>query len=336
MGAERQVAICDLNGEASRGTEIRAHAPITWDEIGGIASTSTPFSHQSETSGHNSKVVDDSVRRFVWRSPRDLHPHPALQRYGVAATTAERNKLAQQDDPAFQQAIEITTRGTILDGLPQWHQALNVDKVLCIQYSLTDEQALEWLLKRHRRRNGWNKYCRIVTALELEPKFRQDALANQKAAGQKTELSGLTKAEKMHVRSKLAELADVCEAYIDYVKELRDEADESILQALECGEISIYWAWTLLKFSRSGQRQILANRRAEKAASVTYPRPRKPQTVSVDPSRMLQVWRLLVARDARDIKCSVVSIGTKRVEIRVQINEELFTSMQSQGELKLL
>jgi hypothetical protein len=171
--------------------------------------------------------------------------------------------------------------------------------------------------------------------LELEKKLRQE-VANQRADVQKKgSLSDLTKGEEMHVRSKLAKLAGVCEAYIDYVKQLRKEAHLSILQALERGEISIHWAWTLLTFSKSEQSEILENRRTAKAVRVAYPRPRKPKTISIDPSRVLQLWRVLAARDARDIKCTVVSIDDKKLEIRVQINEELFTSMQSQGELKL-
>jgi hypothetical protein len=50
---------------------------------------------------------------------------------------------------------------------------------------------------------------------------------------------------------------------------------------------------------------------------------------------MLQVWQVLAAGDARNIQCTVVSIDGKKVEIRMQINEELFTGMQSQGELNL-
>jgi len=79
--------------------------------------------------------------------------------------------------------------------------------------------------------------ARILTALQLEPKFRQEALANQFAGGQNKGLSNLTKAAEMHVRLKLAERADVCEAYIDYVKQLRDDAHADILQALELGEV---------------------------------------------------------------------------------------------------
>jgi hypothetical protein len=269
----------------------------------------------------------------VWLSPRELHPHPTLERYGIALTTVEHNRIAQQDDAAFQEAVEITTAGTILDGYAQWKTALDAhcSQILCIEYSLTDEQAIEWLLRRHRRRNGWNSYCRVVVVLELENNFKEEVATQRRAAS----LSNLTKGEEMHVRSKLAKLAGVCEAYIDYVKQLRKEAHPSLLQALERGEISIHWAWTLRTFSKFEQSEILENRRTAKAVRVAYPRSRQPKTMSLDPSRLLQVCQVLATRDARDIKCTVVPIDNKKIEIRVQINEELFTSMQAQGELKL-
>lgn len=334
-GAKGQIAGSEGLHEMSATDEARALAPVTWDEIG-ETSPSAVRPH-SEVSGDRSKLTDAVGRRFVWFAPRELHPHPSLERYGIATTTAEHNRIIQQDDAAFQEAVEITTAGTILDGYAQWKKALDAhcSQILCIEYSLTDEQAIEWLLRRHRRRNGWNSYCRVVVVLELEKKFSQE-VANQRAGGQKNgSLSNLTKGEERHVRSKLAKRAGVCEAYIDYVKQLRKEAHPSILQALERGEITIHWAWTLLTFSKSEQGEILENRRSTKAVRVAYPRPRKPKTISMDPSRMLQVWQVLAARDARDIKCTVVSIDDDKVEIRVQINEELFTSMQSQGEVKL-
>jgi hypothetical protein len=81
----------------------------------------------------------------VWLSPGKLHPHPTLERYDIAWLQAERNKIARQDDALFHATIEITASRTILDGSAQWKSALGAkcSRVLCIEYSLTDEQALE-------------------------------------------------------------------------------------------------------------------------------------------------------------------------------------------------
>jgi hypothetical protein len=332
-GTERQVADSHGERETRRSDEVRPRPPLCWDEIGRPESVLSASRFHSAVSEGQSKVAHDYSRRFVWLSPRALHPHPALERYGIALTTVEHNRIAQQDDAAFQEAVEITTTGTILDGYAQWKTALHAhcSQILCIEYSLTDEQAIEWLLQRHRRRNGWNKYCRIVVVLELENKLKEEVATQRNAAS----LSNLTKGEERHVRSKLAKLAGVCEAYIDYVKELRKEAHSSLLQALERGEISIHWAWTLLEFPKCEQSEILENRRTAKAVRVAYPRSGQPKNMSLDPSRLLQVCEVLATRDARDIKCTVVPIDDNKIEIRVQINEELFTSMQSQGDLKL-
>ena len=135
----------------------------------------------------------------------------------------------------------------------------------------------------------------------------------------------------MHVRLKLAEWADVCEAYIDYVKKLRDEAHADILQALELGEVSIYWAWTLRNLSKAEQRNVLEDRRVHKAVRLALRRPHKRQTVSIDRNRVPPALGALLARDTGEITFTVIPISGKRVAI----SEELFASMQSKGELEL-
>jgi len=335
-GAEGQIAGSDGQREMSPTDDARAVAPVTWDEIGnGSRNAGTPRSRPF--SADQSTAADAFGCRFKWLPPGKLRPHPILQRYGIAPRTAEHNKIVQQDDAALQQAIDVTTDGIILDGYPQWKAALDSGRslVLCIEHALNEQQQIEWLLRRNKGRKGWNAFCRIMTALALELKLRGEARHNQFAGGQKKVLSNLTKAQKRRVRAKLAELAHTCEAYIDYVKQLVDEADEKILQALERGEISIHWAWTLLKFSKSEQREILEHRGNDKAVQAAYPRPRKQKSVSIDRSRMRQIWRVLDARDAGEIKCSVVSIDDDSVEIRVQMKRDLFTKAQAQGELEL-
>jgi hypothetical protein len=334
-GTGKQIPSFDGYPEMSRADEARVLAPVAWDEIGkGSPIAGDP---ERELSAVQSSVADVFGCRFIRLSPGKLHLHPNLKRYGIASATAQLNKILQQDESAPQEPVDVTRDGAILDGYPQWKTALDTgcDQILCIEHSLTGEQELEWLLRRHKRRNGWNPFCRIMTALQLEPKLKREAQANQIVGGQHKGLSNLTKAAQKHVRSKLAKLADTCEAYIDYAKKLRNEADDCILQALERGEITIHRAWVLLQCSRSEQRDILENRRVEKAVRQAYPRPRKLQTFSIEPAQMLQVWPLLVADKAGKIKCSVIPIGGKRVEFRVQIDEAQFARMQSQGELKL-
>jgi hypothetical protein len=312
--------------------EASTLAPVRWDEIG--KGSPNTIGRQRRVPADQPMSPDAPI--FRWVPPGELHLHPTLERYGIAATTAERNKVVQGNHIVLREPVDVTTDGTILDGDLQWKAALNDGRklILCVKHSLTDYEQVAWLLWRHRRRNGWNNYCRILIALEFESKFKKAALDNQIAGGRTKGLSSLTKAEEMHVRSKLAELADVCEAYIDYVKQLRGGADVEILQALESGEISISWAWNVLRFSKSEQRNILENRRAEKAVRLAYSRPRK-RTFPLNPAQLREVWQQFVADYAGPIRCSVIPIGSKRVEFRVQVDEALLTRIQSQGELYL-
>jgi hypothetical protein len=271
--------------------------------------------------------------RFRWVPPGELHLHPALERYGIAATTAERNKFVQGNRTAFREPVDVTTDGTILDGYLQWTAAVNEGRklILCVEHSLAEYERVEWLLWRHRRRNGFNKYCRILIALEFESKLRKAALDNQSAGGRTKGLSILTKAAEMHVRSKLAELADVCEAYIDYVKQLRAGADSKILQALEGGEISIHWAWKLLRFSQDEQRSILEEHRIDKAVRLAHRRRPKRNPVPMTQAIATETMRSLAAIDITGLTISVLEISGKRLVI----SKELFTSMQSPRQLEL-
>jgi len=314
--------------------DARAVAPVTWDEIGnGSRNAGTPRSRPF--SADQSTAADAFGCRFKWLPPRKVRPHPILQRYGIAATTAERNKNLQQDQATLQEPIHVTTDGVILDGFPQWKAALDAGRelVLCVERSLNEEQQIEWILQKNRRRNGWNAFCRIMTALELEPILRAQARNNQVIGGEKKLLSNLTKAQQKHVRTKQSKLADTCPAYIDYSKRIRDDADDSVIRALERGEVPIYWAWKLLKFSKPEQKEMLEGRRIQKSVQQALPRHRR-KPVSIDPKKTRRLLRALEALKPDEMKCSVASIDEK-VEIRVAIEKQLFTSLQAQGELNL-
>jgi hypothetical protein len=256
-----------------------------------------------------------------------------LERYGMASTTAERNKFVQGNRIALREPLEITTDGTILDGYLQWKAALNDGRklILCVEHSLADYEQVEWLFWRHRCRNGFNKYCRILIALEFESELTKAASDNQSAGGRTKGLSILTRAAEMHVRSQLAKLADACEAYIDYVKQLRAGADVEILQALESGEINIYWAWKLLRFSQDEQRSILENRRADKSDRLAHRRAPKRQAQPVSEARAQQILRALSTHNSGDVIVSVLPISGKRI----LISEELFMTIQPKGDLDL-
>src|SRR5205085_67717 len=88
----------------------------------------------------------------------------------------------------------------------------------CVEYELTESEALHWLLQRHRRAYALNDFCRILLALDLEPWFKEKARSSQQAGGQDKGSSKLTKAERLDVRSEIAAAAGVSAGNVSKVK----------------------------------------------------------------------------------------------------------------------
>jgi len=81
--------------------------------------------------------------------------------------------------------------------------------ILCLEYDLTDEEALRWLIQSHRPSRGLNSYSRALLALDLEPCLQERERAKQQAGGQSKGSSHLTEAHRMDVRSEIALIAGV-------------------------------------------------------------------------------------------------------------------------------
>ena len=56
-------------------------------------------------------------------------------------------------------------------------------EIPCIEYPLSEDESLQFILSHHRTRCGWNAFVRIRLALTLEPSLQQRALDNMRAGG---------------------------------------------------------------------------------------------------------------------------------------------------------
>ena len=140
----------------------------------------------------------------------------------------------------------LTTRdGLILDGHERWAGARHQPRrtLPCIEYNLTDEEALTFMLEKHRRSERMNDFCRIVMALALEHHWRERARERQRRAGEGTLSSTLTKAHTIDVRAELARAAGVGAGNVTKVKQLRETATPAVRDALRRGEVKIHRAW---------------------------------------------------------------------------------------------
>ena len=182
--------------------------------------------------------------RLVHHAPEQLRPHPVyLDVCGPVATGKTPHSPAV---PTPVIAPVLTTRdGLILDGHRSWQLALQEGRpwAACIEYDLTDEQALLFMLDMHRRADRLNAFCRIVMALQLEPHWRAQARERQRQGGAGKLSSTLTKADAIDVRAKLARAAGVSAGNVTKVKQLLETATPAVRDALRRGEISIHRAW---------------------------------------------------------------------------------------------
>lgn len=138
------------------------------------------------------------------------------------------------------------------------------ETIPCIEYDLSQVEALEMFLQKHRPAKGVIPFLRILLALDFESAFRERALANQRLGGREKDWSTLTKAEPIHVRREIARVAGVGVGNVTKVKQLMKTAAPEIQQALRKGEISIHRAWLWSNDPVTVQTEMLRRYRLDK------------------------------------------------------------------------
>jgi hypothetical protein len=196
----------------------------------------------------------------------ELHPHPAYVRHQLMVPAHKLSALSDHGDLAFGEPLTITKDGTIIDGYARWELARHQGRLTlpCLEYVLSEEEALQWILRTHQRSSGLNAFNRVMLALDLEPSFQERARSNQRAGGQYKGSSNLTEAEKLDVRSEIAATAGVSVGNVSKVKQLKVAARSELVEALRSGEISIHRAWLWSQAKRENQGEALWQHRAER------------------------------------------------------------------------
>lgn len=176
------------------------------------------------------------------RSPEQLRPHPALVRLNLLGSIVEINEENRSLAQSPRSPILTTTSGTILCGFIEWQAAVRdrCDHVNCIEYGLTDDEAIQFILMRRQPQREWNAFNRIRLALELEPYFQSKALTNQRAGGKYKGWANLPKAEHLDVRQEIARVAGVGGRNVSNVKTILQKADPRLIEALHNGVVTIH------------------------------------------------------------------------------------------------
>lgn len=260
----------------------------------------------------------------------ELRPHPSYVRLSITVSAAKLSALAEQGDLAFREPLVITRDRIVIEGYARWELARRKERLTlpCIEYELTEEEALRWLLLRHCRPKGLSDFCRISLALELEPSFKAKALSNQRLGGRLKALSNLTEDSTVDVRKEIADAASVSVGNVAKVKQLLKTAHPELLEALRSGEISIHRGWKWSKEAPQQQTDALGAYRAEKGVrqairDLTSQHQQTSLPAAPDPESL--VLRL---SELKPDEYSVVNVSVIRVPGKaIFVTEELIQSL---------
>jgi len=234
--------------------------------------------------------------------------------------------------------ITITQDNVILKGYAGWKLAglQGRETVSCIEYTLSEEEALQRLLQSHRRSHVLNDFARIVLALDLEPWLQEKARSNQRSGGRSKGSSTLAKASRVDVRSQIAAAASVSTGNVTKVKQVLQLAHADVLEALRLGDVSIHRAWLWSKQDTREQAQRLFEHQGKKGVRQTIRQlisrhqPEAPHPVLTLPE-LLRGLQEVNRERARNIKVAVVDTPG----FGILVTKELFQAIESQKELPL-
>ena len=273
--------------------------------------------------------------RPVVHSPKQLRPHPALEEFGWTGVIDEFNDAVRLKEQSVPAPILITTNGTILAGIGRWRSAVfdGRHEINCIEYPLTENEALQYIISHHQPQRGWNDFVRICLALTLEPYFQQKAFDNMRAGGKHTGSTNLSEADCIDVRQEIAKVAGTGTGNVSKVKAIRQSSHPNIIIGLQNGLLRIHRAWQWCKLPKLQQQEEFARyeeerfrRKLVREISVEH------SDVSLDPAQIIEVLQREEAQGP-----GFITIRTSRSRGTVVVlGQDLLAKLDAQKELNFL
>lgn len=273
-----------------------------------------------------------------------LRPHPAYTATSLIVPAGKLANLMGLGDAVFATPLVTTASGIIIDG----HARLEVARrqhrqtVSCLEYEVSDIEALQLLIATHRQSNDFNTFARVGLALHLEASLRERARDHQGQGGRNKGSSTLTEAERLDVRSEIGRIAAASAGTVTKVKQVLNVAVPDLLEALRVGEVSIDRAWQWSGLEAYKQREALRAHKTAKGVRKTIrtllarqarssvPRPFSPlQVVSSELSDILAE----ISNTARTVEVVVAPFDAPGNFLVV--SHELYKSLNAQRELNL-
>jgi hypothetical protein len=284
----------------------------------------------------NPTAMSGLAGRSVVRSPEQLRLHRALEGLGWTGVIDEFNDAVRRKSPSIPEPILITTTGTILAGFGRWRLAVSEGshQISCIEYELSENDSLQFILTHHQTRHGWNAFVRICLALTLEPALQQKALDNMRDGGKYKGLANLPDVQRINVRQEVADAASVGARNVANVKTLLKLAHPRLMEALRDGTLTINGAMQLCKVPRGQQLEQFIRyseeRATRKVIRQSVSRPRREKT-SPNLSEVLETLRQQEARHPGSVR---VQAGRLQRTL-ILIGQDLLTEAHSQRGWKL-
>src|SRR4051812_5988048 len=248
--------------------------------------------------------------RAVVRSPEQLTLHPALNEIGWTGLIEELNDADGMKERSLPEPILITTNGLILTGFGRWRLALfeGSREIHCIEYSLGDDESLQFMITHHRTRRCWNAFVRIRLALRLEPYLQRRALANMRAGGRYKGSANLPEAQHLDVRQQIAEAVGVGTRNVSNVKTILKNAHPRLITALLSGALTINRGMQFCKLPKAEQLEHFIrykeDREVSKVIRRSVSRPKKKTSADV-----FTILDALLEQQARHPGSIVVRVG---------------------------
>jgi hypothetical protein len=272
----------------------------------------------------------------VVRSPEALHLHHALHEIDGVGAVGETNEALQFTDSCVTEPVLITTNGTILAGFGRWRAAALAGslELNCIEFQLSEDQSLQFILAHHQTRCGWNAFVRIRLALTLEPNLQQKALDNMRTGGKLKGLANLPEAQRIDVRKEIARAAGVGGRNVSNVRTILQSAHPTLIGALKEGTLTINRAIQFCRLSRAAQLEQFIRYSEERATNRVIRRfvPQlKEKEASVD---VLAVLEALQCQESRKPGSIAVRFGRHRHTV-VLVGQDYTAGPHSRKELTL-
>ncbi len=200
-------------------------------------------------------AVEQSAGRPVVRYPEQLRLHRALGELRLVDMVEELNQVARLRDQSPAESILITTDGTILAGFGPWRLAVDEGRheVHCIEYAISEQASLQFILNYHKPRRGWNAFVRIRLALTLEPDLQRRAFDNMRAGGRYKGAANLPEAQHIDVRRQIADAAGVGARNVSNVRTILQTAHPRLIEALVDGTLTINRAMQFCRLPKAEQ-----------------------------------------------------------------------------------